>query len=219
MRRKARSGDSGAIEQGSIVNGSVEPTDGGIDASGGTAPGDSTGGAGSTAEFIEPASLASSSGDTPGEPARTRRKYTKRASGGDTAKAQLGVSALETILHSIHLGIATLTQAPEMMLDPTEAEAMAKAVAAVGRHYPAFQMSEKAADWGNLIVLACGVYGPRFMAVRNRKAATRPTPQAAQPQAPRQGTAPASNGATPMTRVKIPGTNIETEVPIGGWNN
>lgn len=66
--------------------------------------------------------------------------------------------------------LAAALQAPEIAITTDEAAAVADAVAKVARHYDA-GLSDKAADWGNLALVAGAVYGPRILAYRYRSSA------------------------------------------------
>lgn len=214
MRRKIKPSGGNVVGTSDGVDGANAATDNGHSGDDSTLAADS----GAAESVIDPGAVASPAPGDTGEP-RTRRKYTKRATAGDGEKASLGLNAIEAILHSIHLGVSALASAPELQLDPMEATAVAKGIAAVGRHYPAFQMSEKAADWGNLIVLAVGIYGPRMFAIKARRADTPRTPRPAQATAPQQQSrnAPPPPDGLVMTEVTLPGTNTKVQVPVGGW--
>lgn len=218
MARGKRGGDGVAIGPSSIDNGTLRPIDNG------TGDGDSTlaaaGGDSGPGEFINPGSIAAPGGDSTGE--RVKRKYTKRSASGGTDKAQVAVGTIEKLLHSIHLGLSILTASPELVLSPDENSSMAKAISDVARHYPVFQASEKVTDWGNLIMCAAFIYGPRIIAVSNNKRARRVAKQAAMPQAPAtmpNGRAVNPQAAEQFTEVQIPGMTGKVTVPVGGWNN
>lgn len=67
-------------------------------------------------------------------------------------------------------------QAPEFQLKEEEAEAYAKAVASVARHYD-MGASAKTLDWFNLLTTMGSIYGVRVMeVVARRKGGRRPTP-------------------------------------------
>lgn len=56
------------------------------------------------------------------------------------------------------------------MLSPGEAHALAEATKNVQRHYDFLaNASEKAVDWGNLIVVCAALYGGKFGAMRARR--------------------------------------------------
>lgn len=78
----------------------------------------------------------------------------------------------------IHGLLAGMTKIPEWDISEFEAKELAKAVADVGRHYPAFQTSEKANDWLNLIMCAGMIYGTRVFATIRIKRMNDITPQA-----------------------------------------
>ena len=63
--------------------------------------------------------------------------------------------------------IAAATKTPELFIEPSEAKLVADAIAAVERHY-SFGMSEKSADWANLMMALGTVYGTRLFAINAR---------------------------------------------------
>lgn len=77
------------------------------------------------------------------------------------------MTGISGALAGIHLGIAMLTQQPHWNIDEQEAEAMAKAVANVARHYPKVAGSQKLIDWTMLIGALGMAYVPRAMMTRD----------------------------------------------------
>ena len=57
---------------------------------------------------------------------------------------------------------------PELILTEKESEALANAAANVARHYH-LSASQKAMDWGNFIIALSVCYGPRMVAINQRK--------------------------------------------------
>lgn len=93
-----------------------------------------------------------------------RREQTPK--GG--SKATLALASVERILHSIHFGISIALKAPEFVLTSEEAEAYAKAVASVARHYD-MGASAKTLDWFNLATTMGSIYGVRVMGIAARR--------------------------------------------------
>ena len=60
---------------------------------------------------------------------------------------------------------ATVLAQPMLSLDQSEADALAKAIGGVARHYP-MKASAQTVDWVNLIMCVGTVYGTRFVAMR-----------------------------------------------------
>lgn len=61
--------------------------------------------------------------------------------------------------------LAAIAKVPELELDQSEADALARAVANVARHYN-LKASSKAVDWTGLIMCIGTVYGSRAVAIR-----------------------------------------------------
>lgn len=104
-------------------------------------------------------------------------------------------------MHGLLAGIA---RTPELAIDKSEADTLAKSIANVSRHYDV-SMQAKTLDWINLM-MACGmVYGPRIMVIGANRRASRATqaPRNAAPTGPAPGETPGSvaDGAA----VVIPG--------------
>lgn len=62
------------------------------------------------------------------------------------------------MLYSLHLFAATSIKAPEFALDQQEAASLARAVADVTDHYGVGAFGV----WGNLGMVAAGIYAPRI---------------------------------------------------------
>jgi hypothetical protein len=157
---------------------------------------DDNGGAGSGGA-IDPASLAGAAGGDNGggggdddfDPAihvgrnstnadgsYRRKRGRKSATGSAKAAPPVSVSGIEAVLVSLHTIAATVTRTPELVLDGTEAEAMAKSIAEVAKHYPT-NIDPKLMAWVNLSATSAMIYGPRLWLIRDRKdKERRPTP-------------------------------------------
>lgn len=123
----------------------------------------------STAADVEPPKRK---GGWPAGKPRTGSSGNSR-SGGNTGtgtsaraqkeKAQLDLSGIAGALAGIHLGIAMITKMDHWQIGDDEAEAMAKSVANVARHYPKVASSQKLIDWTMLIGSLGMVYVPRAL--------------------------------------------------------
>jgi hypothetical protein len=88
------------------------------------------------------------------------------------------------MLGVLHIGIAMVTKTPEMVLEDSEAQTLAKAAVPVLDQFNFVPDPRFAAAFG--LVVACGqIYGPRFMLINDRrksetKARPKPTNNAAQ---------------------------------------
>ena len=78
------------------------------------------------------------------------------------------VGQLMAILYAVHIGLAGVSHTPEVALSEQEAEAMAKAIAAVGKYYWQPVISNKLAAWTALAMTAWAIYFPRVMAIREK---------------------------------------------------
>lgn len=105
----------------------------------------------------------------------TERKETSRPA-AKVAKGSIDVNSVQFALTGIHALLAAGMHAPELELSETEAETVAKNIVAVTRHYD-LQQTQKATDWGNLVVSLGVVYGGRIIRIsartRSEKAARR----------------------------------------------
>jgi hypothetical protein len=77
------------------------------------------------------------------------------------------LSGISGALAGIHLGIAMMTKMDHWMLKDDEAEAMAKSVVNVARHYPKVASSQKLVDWSMLIGALGMIYVPRAIETRD----------------------------------------------------
>lgn len=82
-----------------------------------------------------------------------------------TVVAQIGAA-----LAGIHQMLAIGLQAPEMALSEGEAQALAEAIANVGRYYVAVRTSNRMAAWGALLMTVGVIYVPRAMMIARRRA-------------------------------------------------
>lgn len=102
--------------------------------------------------------------------AGTDSKAPSRPSVATAKKGSLDVNSIQFALTGIHALLAVAMSAPELELEASESETVAKNIVAVGRHYD-LQQTAKATDWGNLIVSLGVVYGGRFMRIGIRRKA------------------------------------------------
>jgi hypothetical protein len=111
---------------------------------------------------------------------RAQRGSAGRASPRAAApQAPLSVDALAFSITGIHALLSATLQIPELALDKSEGDALAKALANLQRFYN-IQVTEKALAWSNLAMTLATVYGTRLGAIAARKAADkRPKPAGA----------------------------------------
>lgn len=103
--------------------------------------------------------------------------------GTDTQEKSVPVNglssiSLESLLYSIHLMGAEFLSVSELELDKGECKKLADAITEVGK-YHALSFDPKKVAYFNLAVVAGGIYGSRFLAVRNRQKLdkqSKPTP-------------------------------------------
>lgn len=77
------------------------------------------------------------------------------------------MSGIAGALAGIHLGIALMTKHEHWAIEEAEADAMAKSVANVARHYPKVAGSQKLIDWAMLASTVGMMYVPRIMVSRD----------------------------------------------------
>ena len=166
MARKSASGnDDAALRLAGIDPASIASDDNGDggENGGGDGDGDNGGPAGGG---------GSDTGAGANQPVKRGRGRPKgsgnRASGSSSqSKAQFSadLAGIESLLLSLHTMAATVLKQPLLMLDESEAAALAKAGAGVARHYP-MKASAQAVDWVNLIMCLGTVYGTRVVAMK-----------------------------------------------------
>lgn len=110
------------------------------------------------------------SGTEPGKRGRGRPPKQKQEQRKVENPARLDLDSLNFTLFYAHSLLAKATNTPELMLDETEAKSMAAAAMNVMQHYN-IRASQKAVDWGNLVVTMCIVYGGKFHAINERQKA------------------------------------------------
>lgn len=86
---------------------------------------------------------------------------------------------------------------PEIALTENEAEQLANAASKVARHYD-ITASQKAMDWGNLMIALAVIYGPRMVLIGRKKKETVKNPVT-------QNTAPVDINIAAINNMKIPG--------------
>lgn len=134
-------------------------------------------------ERINPAAAAdanrNASGGTGNRKPRSDAGKPRGPRGSRTAsgpKASISVDGLEGILLSIHGMLASIAKTPELEIQPSEAEKLAKAISAVQDQYPITKIDAKAVVWINLFSAMGMIYGPRMVAIKMRKAFNNATP-------------------------------------------
>jgi len=83
--------------------------------------------------------------------------------------------SLKELLISLHLGLSAVLDTQELTLEETEAKRLADAFTEVGKYY-AVNFDPKKVAIANLLIVAGGIYGPRFMAWKIRKSLETPEP-------------------------------------------
>jgi len=86
------------------------------------------------------------------------------------------LSSLQGLLVGVHIGLAQLTGAPELALDPAEAEKLCTAAENVARHY-SITTTQKTLDWIALGGVLAGVYLPRLYVIGQRRGSRRKAPE------------------------------------------
>lgn len=84
------------------------------------------------------------------------------------------MGGVENLLLGVHFMLSKMAKAPELELEPIEAQQIAAAGANVLRHYPKLIVGEKWMDIGAFGTVLAGVYGSRFYAMRDRLRSGRP---------------------------------------------
>lgn len=106
----------------------------------------------------------------------------------------LNVSTLNNLLFTIHFSLSKIAGTPELELDAEESKKLAENMQNLMRHYPAMRFPQKQADWLMMMMALGEVYGPRVIAIGNRKARQRaeqkPAPQKQEEAKPAVNAAP-----------------------------
>lgn len=116
------------------------------------------------ADASDAASSPADTADTADAPSWGRRRGGKKGP-RKAAKAE----NLEALLLSIHGMLAAFTGVEELGLAEEESKKLSEAIARVQKLYDYKWISDEAAAWGNLVIAAGGIYGPRYMAIRLRQ--------------------------------------------------
>lgn len=105
-------------------------------------------------------------------------------------KASISLAAVERLLFSSHMILATVLRTQELALSEEEAKQLAEATGAVCAHYQT-EVAAKTIDWINFVQCAALIYGSRAIAWKARK-----TQEASE----RKKGASAANGAGPVVK-------------------
>lgn len=101
-----------------------------------------------------------------------RRKRGRKPGSGNRSSRQAdnstSVEALSRILAIVHLGIASATKTPELSLDESEAESLAKATANVLEQFD-IRPDPKIEAVVGLVTTASVIYGSKYYMIRQRK--------------------------------------------------
>lgn len=100
----------------------------------------------------------------PGRPAGSGKKE----EGKPKTEAKLDLNSLNFTLFFAHELLAKATKTPEIALDELEAKRMAECCMNVMQHYN-IKASQKAIDWGNLILTGGIIYAGKFNAIKTRQ--------------------------------------------------
>lgn len=134
-------------------------------------------GNGSPENFVDPAGSGGggNSGSAPvgNAPKRRGRKPGTKNKPRAEKAGKIDLGPFSGVLLGIHSMLANIAKVPELELDNEEAEKLANASQKVLRHYVDLEVSQKAADWTNLFMAIGGIYGPRIVATKIRKARQR----------------------------------------------
>lgn len=137
-------------------------------------------------------------GKDTGKPAAAAKARTPVA-----AKGSLDVNSIQFALTGIHALLAAGLHAPELELSEAEAETVSKSIVAVSRHYD-LQQTQKATDWGNLVVSLGVVYGGRIIRISARTSAEKKA---------KRGATAANTGFTP-TAPNVAPQQPQTAAPV-----
>ena len=128
---------------------------------------------------FNPASESSEPGSG-GEPER-RKGGRPRGSRNKRREKEETPNLTAELLLEVHVMLAALTDTEELLLNPEEAERLAKSIARVEALYKPEWLSEETRAWTGLL-LSCGaIYGPRVMAVYKKTRDARPIDIAVMP--------------------------------------
>jgi len=109
----------------------------------------------------------------PGRPKGSGRKEENKAQEKlAVAGGNLDLDSLNFTLFYAHALLAKAARTPEIALDETEAKTLATSAMNVMQHYN-IKASQKAIDWGNLVLTMGIVYGGKFHAISERQKAER----------------------------------------------
>lgn len=163
------------VKQSGAVNGADRPPGENGNASiAGANPGENTGGGGVT---VDPASIEkrADSGQPesgkrgPGRPAGSGKKPgEKPAQARPQVQGQLDLTSINFTLFYTHSVLAQVTKTPEFALTEQESEKLGTACMNVLRHYN-INTSQKAIDWGNLLITGGLIYGSKVHQASERK--------------------------------------------------
>lgn len=177
---------------------------------------------GESGSFIDPAAATrtgTDAGSSGGTGKRGRPKGSTNKTSKSTKKTSVDLGPFSACILGIHSMLASISRTPELELDEGESEKLAKASAAVMRHYVELDVSQKAADWTNLFLALGGIYGPRLVARKFRKqaehAAHRQHAQQTQQQQAQQQPRPAGGGA-PNVGASVVHFPVPLTMPVGG---
>ena len=151
----------------------------------GLAPKDANGHAGTDKVVIDTAAIDARadsdrrSGEGKRGPGRPKGSGQKEKEARPQGQGRLDLDSFNFTLFFAHSTLAKATKTPELALDEIECKNMATACLNVMQHYN-IKASQKAIDWGNLL-LTCGlIYGGKMSSISQRKDEERKSKKAAQ---------------------------------------
>lgn len=123
---------------------------------------------------VDPAAIDASADSDRRQPESKRGRGRPAGSGNKektearpAAQGKLDLDSLNFTLFYAHATLAKATKTPEIALDEVESKNLATAAMNVMQHYN-IKASQKAIDWGNLLLAMTLVYGGKFHAVAKR---------------------------------------------------
>lgn len=125
-------------------------------------------------EFIEQraADRDNGTGDGDGNGSERRTRKPRADAGqrrGKRGKSKEAPQNIEPLVTMVHTWASILFKTPELMLDAEESKGLSDAYAQFCEHHDVPIMTEKRMSEINLVIAVLSLYGPRFVAFKNRK--------------------------------------------------
>src|SRR5581483_10488746 len=117
---------------------------------------------------------STSSGSSSNRRSTSRSKSNSKRTSPKTARErqqqkEKGSQNLETLLLSTHTMLALISKTPELQLTKDESTKLAEAINEVNALYDFSVLPPEVMAWINLLIVAGGIYVPRFIAVKVKK--------------------------------------------------